>query len=230
MKSTIALALTLVFVGIEYARSEAPPVDDGRIEGTLEAVPEPPVEEGGTTQGEAVHPVATGETLSVPVVAAEAVETEPGIPLRNKFFSDPPARKIVSIRKELNAYKNYGVSDKAADILYSGECSTWTFAIDPAESVATAVVSLALDDHYGNPADRYSLEIRINGQTAFSGPASNLRLEHGAPLGETFSNWKAVKLPMTRGSLPGSVSVEIRNTSPSSSGDWMAVDWIELRQ
>ena len=153
-----------------------------------------------------------------------------------RFHSDPAPTlsttgSISVLHKELDAYPNYGVRDRAADIVYSGESACWHFDRHDAPGThgdaAQFVLSLALDDHYGRPASDYVGTIKVNDQTT-SGHVVELGVQHGVPFGSVFTNWKTVSFPVF--GLHRHYVLCIQNMTPGPVGDdWIAVDWIELQ-
>jgi hypothetical protein len=157
------------------------------------------------------------------------------------WHSDPPAVVVFSspeltiLRKELSGYANYGVVDGRADILYSSESDQWLFDLStlslpgPIQS-AQVVLSLVLDDHYGIPLTDYFGRITVNGQQVFSGGlGTGLGLQHGTPLGLVFQNWQVVTFPIAD-LTPSVYAVGVENNTPGPVyGDWIALDYIELR-
>jgi hypothetical protein len=153
------------------------------------------------------------------------------------FHTDPtttvtPVPGGFLLRKDLSGFANYGVADHAADILYSTESDQWEFdmSVIPGPIVsATAVISLALDDHYGRPESDYVGTITLNGTEVFSGGfASDLGASHGVPGGEVFTNWQAVRLPFSSLAPPVYTIAIHNNTTGEVFGDWIAIDFIEI--
>ncbi len=153
------------------------------------------------------------------------------------FFTDPSASvantgSSIILHKELSGYRNYGVADHASDILYSGNSGSWSFNLSSlgidlgAYGSAKVTASLVLDDHYYVPTSAYSLDVNLNGASAYSGNTDALSLVHGAPFASKFSNWTSAEFPTSTLSDPFEVSMT--NTSLIGGGHWIAVDWIEL--
>ena len=163
---------------------------------------------------------------------SDAGSLDGGPPSPNaKFFSDPAptvstSGKTVILHKELNAFSNYGSPSGDADILYSGETSTWTFTVPPSVTGITAAffkVSIVADDHYGQPANTYRYRAWTNGAKV----VDSAGVPHGSPFGKLFTNWVrrdyvSLKCP------PGKHTITISNVSTTTSSDWLAIDWIEL--
>ena len=210
--------------GFGYAR-----VFNGRIDiGSLEVQP-----------AFTPSPTPTATSTATPTPTATATDTPTATPTATEppttasYFTDPTPSTISSptevvLRKELSGVGNYGASDLAADILYTGEVATWHFvlplSIDP-DSLRAAFfrMSLVADDHYGVDLSQYTIAVRTNGIDRFNGLAG---LPHGAPSGTRFTNW--VQQDYDVAVSGSSYSVTLFNTSATGSGDWIAVDWIEL--
>ncbi len=151
---------------------------------------------------------------------------------RIRYFTDPPPVLApgpggsIILRKELGGYRNYGVADGGADILYKDEIATWNFVL-PASINPAAVqramfrVSLITDDHPSAPLGQYSLAVWTNGNP-FTTEVGNA--PHGTPYGSRFQNWVQREYPAAVGGR--SYSVTLSNTSGIS--NWYAVDAIEL--
>jgi hypothetical protein len=120
------------------------------------------------------------------------------------FHTDPPAVVIFSspeltiVREELGGFSNYGVTDSAADVLYSSEFDQWNFDLStvhlpgPIQS-AKVFISLVLEDHYDRSESDYIGRVSVNGGQVFSnGWSTALGVHHGVPFGEIFQNWKVV--------------------------------------
>ncbi len=201
-----------------------------------------PVPAGETAKGEAVNRAIWGRLFGVAVLAlALAAAAATSAAQAAVFHSDPAPIVVKStpgltvLRKELNAFPNYGVADGRADILYSTESAEWTFDLSGTDlpgpvKAANVVISLVLDDHYGRPISDYVGRISVNGAELFSGGfATDLGAEHGTPFGEVFSNWTLVHLHV-KTVQPGVYTVSIANdTSGNVFGDWIAIDYIDLR-
>lgn len=150
------------------------------------------------------------------------------------YFTNPDAQVTYSpgeiiLRKELSGYPNYGVVDGRSDVLYTGEAATWRFTlpstIDPA-TVQSAFFRVAMiaDDHYAVDLNAYSLAIWTNEAVRIApGPA---RLPHGSPYGSPFTNWTERQYDVCL--APSAYSFTMANPSKTDSGDWEAVDWVEL--
>lgn len=175
--------------------------------------------------------VALATALLMPYAAAQG-QTVP--PTMSSFFTDPtpvlmatPSETV--LYKELSGYGNYGVPDRASDILYTGQAATWHFPI-PSSVDLDAVqgaffrVGLIADDHYGVPLSLYNLAAWTNGAFLLDGPSD---LPHGAPYGQVFDNW--VERDYGTSSKPDHFTITLQNSSTGTAGgDWYAVDWIEL--
>jgi hypothetical protein len=177
----------------------------------------------------AVSPVLGGTT----VVGDITLTADPLVPaLSASFFTDAPAVPFsvnateIVLRKELNGVGNYGQTDGAADILYTGQAATWHFTIpapiDPA-SVRSAYVriSVVADDH-GSGAAGYTANVWTDDDFQF---ADFSAVPHGSPVGSHFTNWVQINYPLA---LASTMTLTVANTSLAGSGDWLAVDWIEL--
>jgi len=145
-------------------------------------------------------------------------------------LSNNPPVTSVTLFKELTGYPNYGNPSGNADILYTGTRGTWTFNIqpflfNPGNLRAQIVIRAVLDDHYNVPVNQYSARITINGSVVHNG---RLNLEHGTPAGGRFNNWRSLTFNIPN--LRRNNSVTIVNTSSSGPNDWIAFDWMELRQ
>jgi hypothetical protein len=166
--------------------------------------------------------------LGVPNGDASAVST---------FYSDPkavvthPRPNVARMYKELHGYPNYGVRDRAADVLYSTESATWVFdssrANLPAPPTRLVIrLRLVLDDHYERPINEYRALLAVNGVILFRGPLAVLGVRHGLPFGDVFNNWTTVTLP-TLHLVPPNISVHISNLTTGPVGqDWIAIDAI----
>jgi len=151
--------------------------------------------------------------LAIPVFAAW---------LTDPFASISQVGTTLILHKELSGFKNYGETDKAADVLYSGETGTWTFSSTglPPGTAFQFVISGVLDDHYSVPEASYSMRVVVNGTEVFN---AHPPFVHGTPYGKIFTNWQ--DLPVDAN---GNWSITITNTSPLASSHWIAFDWIEL--
>jgi hypothetical protein len=171
-------------------------------------------------------------TLSIGLNALGALLTAQTVPpTSSSFFSDPQPNVTITggqvvLRKELTAFGNYG-RDGQADILYTSQAATWHFAIPPSitpDQVQGAFfrASLVADDH-GTGTSPYALAIWVNGTYLGNGPSN---LPYGAPFSMVFNDWVARDYPVTTVSQP--YTLTLQNTSSAQTGDWIAVDWIEL--
>jgi len=149
-------------------------------------------------------------------------------------FSNPSPTVTVTpiatvLRMDLNGYGNYGVADRASDILYTGDAHVWTFALPaalPAFSSAFFRTSLVADDHYGVPLDAYRLAVSVNGQSAYVGAAN---LPHGNQFAGRFTNWITREDTVLPGAtFPMTLGLSNLSVQPATRTDWIAVDWIEL--
>ncbi len=143
--------------------------------------------------------------------------------------ANPPVFSLTAF-KQLSAYPNYGNPSRNADILYTGTRGTWNielppFMLVPGRFRAQLIIRAVLDDHMRVPANRYSAKITINGTQVHNG---RLPLEHGAPAGGMFVNWGELSFNIPN--LGKDIRVSIENTSAAAPGDWIGLDWIELRQ
>jgi subtilase family serine protease len=164
--------------------------------------------------------------------SAGKCKPQPEPPTTASFFTDPaPSAASLStevvLRKELSGYPNYGAADGRADILYTGQVATWHFTLPPSidpQSLRHAFfrVSLVADDHETD-LSQYTIAVRTNSIDSFSGPAG---VPHGAPVGTRFTNWVQKDYESTV--TPSSYTFTLFNTSTTGSGDWLAVDSIEL--
>ncbi len=155
------------------------------------------------------------------------------------LVSDPTAIVTTSpsetvVRKELHAFPCYGLTDGAADILYSHASHGWTFdtpaGIDAGSITGAFVrVSLLADNQSLNspPVSAYTLDVALNGSTVFSGAAD---VAHGMPLNAcmNYTQWTTHDFPLT--TLQASNVVSLTNTSELCPANlyWLGVDWIEL--
>lgn len=147
----------------------------------------------------------------------------------NPILSNNPPTTNITLFKELTGYPNYGNPSGNADILYTGNRGTWTFALpSPFTGLGTLraqiVIRAVLDDHDRVPVDRYSARITINGSTVHTGRVS---LEHGRPTGGRFNNWR--QLTFNIPNLRRNNQVVIVNTSNTGPTDFIAFDWMEMR-
>ena len=128
--------------------------------------------------------------------------------------------------KELSGYNNYGQNDGRADVLYSGDVGSWTFA-DPCgdTDVAYLQITVALDDHYDVPVGNYELDVYVNGKRVTSGYADDLGLRHGAPYGQRFGNWQHLWVQVKPA---GQYRIDIHNRSGLPQEHWIAIDRMSL--
>lgn len=149
-----------------------------------------------------------------------------------QYLSDPAPIQMTTatgyvLHKELNAYPNYGVTDGAADILYSGQVGRWTFPI-PAGNVKSALVVVSVvanDPDAGNyPASDYDFRIWSSG-CVFD---SIGQLPHGMPFDSRFTNW--LQLSYFAAPIPNTdYFVTMANTTMLPLTEWIGIDWIEVR-
>ncbi len=147
---------------------------------------------------------------------------------RAPILSDNRAENEVVVFKQLSGYPNYGNPSRNADILYTGNLGAWTlnlpsFLLLSGGLDAKLIIRAVLDDHLNVPLNRYCAKITINGNVVHNG---RLFLEHGVPFGGIFNNWRDLTF-----SIPARPSnlVTIENTSTAGAGDWLGLDWLELR-
>ncbi len=132
------------------------------------------------------------------------------------------------MHKELYGYPNYGLNDGAADILYTRQAATWHFTV-PSNIDLSKVqraffnVSIVADDHTTSLSS-YNIVVWVNGVSIFNGTSN---LPHGSPAGGRFTNWVHQPYPLIPSSYSNNVTIQ-NLCSSCSSGDWIAVDWIEL--
>ena len=175
---------------------------------------------------------ASPHAVQSPVATDEGLRIAPPPQVRAKYSSDPapqPRKHVVSLRKDLVGYANYGAANGKADILYSGGKGQWRFPLDEAYQEASVSMALVLDDHNEFPASAYSIEVRLNGVMVYSGPLDVLQVPNGAPYGQRFQNWRVVTFPVY-GHQVRSVQVDVANTSDLPARNWIAIDWIEVGQ
>jgi hypothetical protein len=161
------------------------------------------------------------------VVAFFVICTDDGI--AQQYHSDPAPS--ITTTGSVTVYPNYGVTDGASDILYTGETWSWNFFVSAgslAAPVSTAFfrLFLTLDDHYDVAENLYSFSVLHNGNLIFQGAAG---LQHGAPFSGIFSNWAERDFAFSF--TPGANTVTIANTSNTRSDgfrDWIAADRIEM--
>ncbi len=145
------------------------------------------------------------------------------------ILSNNPATATTVLFKELTGYPNYGNPSRNADILYTGNQGTWTFEspafpFAPGNLRGQLRIRAVLDDHANVPVSRYSARITVNGNVVHSG---RLPLAHGVPSGGMFTNWSDLTFNITNLRRPTRVTIE--NTSSANPGDWIGLDWMELR-
>jgi hypothetical protein len=141
--------------------------------------------------------------------------------------NNPPVTSL-TLFKELTGFPNYGNPSGNADILYTGSQGVWTFDIPPFFFIpglltAQLNISAVLDDH-NTPVSQYSATISVNGRVVHRGP---LPLVHGRPAGQMFLNWRTLTFNVSN--LRRNNQVVIVNTSNAARGDWIGLDWMELR-
>lgn len=177
------------------------------------------------------------ENYIIPVVNNTVMPTE------NTIAADPPpilsnnppsaVTTALTLRKEMTGYSNYGNPSGNADILYTGNTGTWTFAIPPFLIAAVnrfrrteLVMRGALDDHYAVPENRYRMTVNVNGTPLNVGP---LPFVHGRPAGGQFTNWNQLTMAIPPRAITRNNRIVIRNTSNAGPDDFIAIDWMELR-
>lgn len=146
------------------------------------------------------------------------------------ILSDNPVRATITLFKELTGYPNYGNPSGNADILYTGNRGVWNFQIPTflllqGNQRFQLVIRAVLDDHQNVPVNNYSARITINGTVVHNG---RLPLQHGRPAGQRFTNWS--NLTFNVPNLRRNNRVVIENTSRTGPNDWIAFDWMELRE
>ncbi len=156
----------------------------------------------------------------------------PTPPTNSSFFTDPEPTALFSpteiiLRKELSGFGNYGVQDGRADILFTGQAATWHFTLPSLierDRIRKAFfqVSIVADDHNNVDLQKYNFVVWTNGLTRSE---SRPDIVHGSPFGSRFTNWLQVDYGT---SMEPSNTITIANTSTTSPGDWLALDWIEL--
>jgi len=146
------------------------------------------------------------------------------------YASDPAAMQTVAsngyvLHKNLSGFPNYG-EDGAADVLYTSQSERWVFTIPSGNVVsASVVVSVVADD--SNAVGPYSFRLWAS-DCQYD---STTPLPHGSPPGSgshRFNNWVQLSFPADVVSASNYV-VGMLNTSSSSSTNWIAIQWIELR-
>lgn len=177
-----------------------------------------------------MHPMANmnaGEPMDFEMPEMQEIPGRPDDP--PPVLSNNPAIPTILLFKELTGYPNYGNPSKNADILYTGNRGTWTFAV-PASFPgignlrAQLMIRAVLDDHVNTPVSRYSARIAINGNVVHNGPVP---LAHGVPSGGQFTNWETLTFPVSN--VRRNNTVVIVNTSNTDPNDWIGLDWMELR-
>jgi hypothetical protein len=161
-----------------------------------------------------------------------SVPWEPTPATNTPSYSDPApvmstAPGEIVLRKELSGWAGYGAPDGRADILGSNQAATWSFALPPSidrSRIRGAYfrVATAADDHYDVDINRYTLFTWTSSQRYVSHC-----LVHGAPWSQRFDNWRIFdyQASLSAGDYP----ISLANRSfQTASGDWIAVDWIEL--
>jgi len=137
----------------------------------------------------------------------------------------------VTLTKDLFGFNNYGLLDGKSDILNNGDMGTWVFDISGLGinfadyDIAVLSARLALDDGTLTPASSYSINIELNGSTAFSGQADALSIGHGSPFGTVFNNWTSIDF----NTVPANqLEVNIAHSNLSSAPVWLAIDSLEV--
>ena len=130
--------------------------------------------------------------------------------------------------KQLAGSTRYGSPASGADVLYTGTRGEWLFELPPfllfsRGFEAKLIIRAALDDHMRVPLERYRARISVNGTPVHDG---RLFLEHGAPCGGPFLNWRDMTFSFP---LRARVRVAVENTSEASERDWLAINSMELR-
>jgi hypothetical protein len=144
------------------------------------------------------------------------------------ILSNNPPVTSLTLFKELTGFPNYGNPSGNADILYTGSQGTWTFEVPPfffipGLLVAQLNIRAVLDDH-NTPVSRYSATISVNGFIVHRG---QLPLEHGRPVGQMFVNWRTLTFNVPN--IRRNNVIVITNTSNAAPGDWIGLDWMEMR-
>jgi hypothetical protein len=138
------------------------------------------------------------------------------------------------VRWELAGYRNYGLYDRAMDIIYTNESWDWTLTVptlpegcNPDKLWAIMVV----DDHYSQAVEDYGLTFDLQGETLFDGTAADACLNHGMPYGTVFDNWSIMAYPV-EGIVDGatiSVGMSLDPLVGGFSGShWYGIDRFEL--
>jgi len=144
------------------------------------------------------------------------------------ILSNNPPVTSLTLFKELTGFPNYGNPSGNADILYTGTQGEWTFEVPPFFFIpgllnAQLNIRAVLDDH-NTSVSRYSATISINGRVVHRG---QLPLEHGRPAGQRFVNWTTLTFNVP--SIQRINRIVITNTSNANPGDWIGLDWMEMR-
>jgi hypothetical protein len=154
---------------------------------------------------------------------------------RASFLSDPTPTVTISgnqiiLHKELNGYPNYGVADRAADILFSGETGTWHFTLPAGISLASIRepffrVSIVADDH-GSGISPYTYSVATNTTTVAPNESG---LFYGTPNGgPVFTDWVQRDYGVSITGFANTITIQ--NTWPHpGDGNWIGIDWIELQ-
>lgn len=164
------------------------------------------------------------ETIKTKNVDSKYVKT-----VLSPLISKQTASLNITLVKQLSAYPNYGNPVKSADILYTGNKGAWDidvpeFLLVSGSLKGRLIIRAALDDHVGVAASRYGARIYINGSLVHRG---RLPLEHGAPVGGIFTNWK--ELSFNLHNLQKENKIVIENFSDCGIKDWIGFDRMELR-
>lgn len=174
------------------------------------------------------QPDAQDAAPDAPVSPCSA--TPPTVNLGNAMVSAPTPTNTstqngYTLHMELDGFANYGATDTAADLVYTGQTAAWTFDV-PAGSIASATIAVSLiaDDSTASPAGGYKYDL-WSGQCESATPTV---LPHGNPPNTVFTNWVEVDEPAyPQGGAP--FTVELSNITDGTSTNWIGIDWIELR-
>jgi sugar lactone lactonase YvrE len=147
-------------------------------------------------------------------------------------FTDASVTQTVSggeliLHKELSGFPNYGATDGAADILFTGQAATWHFPVSPVPAGASCAhfqVSVIADDHSGVPPSAYQLLAWADGKLDVTPPPT---LPHGEPAASRFTNWVHINYSIPVVASPFTITLA-NASSGTGLGDFIAVDWIEL--